>query len=241
MPHDFSPVGFLGFDTFGTVVDWRNGVAREAEPFLKRHRMAVDPLDFADQWRALYEPSMEKVRSGERNWVKLDILHRENLEKVLENNGVDLDSIVDAELRDLNTAWHRLDPWPDAIEGLTRLKRKFPIGPLSNGNISAMLALARFGGLPWDVIVGAELSKSYKPQSETYLKTAEAVGFPPQQVALVAAHNSDLAAARAVGFRTVFVRRPYEHGPLQQTDVRAEDNWDLCVETLTQAADALGC
>lgn len=241
MPSDFNYVGFLGFDTYGTVVDWRSGIARAAEPFLTKHGLSADPLDFADEWRSLYQPAMERVRSGERPWVELDVLNRENLETVLSRHDADFGAIADAELAELNKAWSKLDPWPDSVEGLTRLKRCFAIGPLSNGHIAGMLALARFGGLPWDVITGAEVTKSYKPQPQTYLKSAEAVGFPPAQVALVAAHNEDLAAARAAGLRTVFVRRPHEHGPGQTTDLEPSQDWDVVADTLTEAADALGC
>lgn len=234
-------VGFLGFDVFGTVVDWRSGVARDAEPFLRRHHIAVDAATFADEWRSLYQPSMQRVRAGERPWVKLSLLNRENLETVLSRHGADFATTPEPELDELNRVWERLDPWPDAVDGLTRLKKRFAIGPLSNGHIAGMLNLARFGGLPWDVIVGAEVTHSYKPQPQTYLKSAEAVGLPPHRVALVAAHNSDLAAARAVGLRTVFIRRPYEHGPGQTSDLRAEHDWDVVADSLIDAADALGC
>ncbi|WP_024647614.1 haloacid dehalogenase type II [Pseudomonas syringae] len=233
--------GFLGFDVFGTVVDWRNGVARAAVPFLKRHNIQVDPLDFADQWRGLYQPSMQRVRSGERPFVTLDVLNRENLEMVLSSHGVDFGSIHDVELTELNKAWERLDPWPDSVAGLTRLKSRFSIGTLSNGHIAGMLNLAKFGGLPWDVIVGAEIAGTYKPQPQTYLKSAKAVGLPPESMAMVAAHNADLAAARANGFKTVFVLRPHEHGPGQTSDRVAEQDWDVIVDSLTDAAEALGC
>lgn len=234
-------VGFLGFDVFGTVVDWRGGVARAAAPFLTRHGIDVDPLAFADQWRALYQPAMQRVRDGERPWVRLDVLNRENLETVLSRHGADFGTIAEAELTELNRAWERLDPWPDAVAGLTRLKTRFAIGPLSNGHIAGMLNLARFGGLPWDVITGAEVTRSYKPMPQTYLKSAEAVGLSPERVGMVAAHNDDLAAARAAGLRTVFIRRPHEHGPGQTSDLAAEQDWDLVAESLTGAADALGC
>lgn len=234
-------VGFLGFDVFGTVVDWRTGVARAAAPFLQRHAMNVDPFDFADQWRARYQPSMQRVRSGERPFVTLDVLNRENLEAVLSRQDVDFGRITDAELAELNKAWEKLDPWPDSVTGLTRLKGKFSIGALSNGHIAGMLNLAKLGGLPWDVILGAEIAGTYKPQPQTYLKSAKAVGLAPEQVAMVAAHNSDLAAARAIGLKTVFVRRPTEHGPGQTSDLKAEQDWDVVVDSLTEAADALGC
>jgi len=237
----FEQVEFLGFDVFGTVVDWRSGVARAATPFLARHGIGADPFDFARDWRALYQPAMEAVRSGVRPWVRLDVLNRENLVQVLARHGVEAGRIADAELAELNRAWERLDPWPDAVEGLLRLKRRFPIGPVSNGHIAGMLKLARFGGLPWDVILGAEIARNYKPQPEVYLKSAEAVGLAPGQVAMVAAHNADLAAARALGLRTVFVRRRFEHGPGQITDLQPEQDWDIVVDDLVGLADALDC
>ncbi len=237
----FDQVAFLGFDVFGTVVDWRSSVTRLAEPFLRRHGVRVDPPIFADEWRALYQPAMERVRSGERAWVKLDVLNRENLETVLARHGVDVRQVPEAELADLNLAWERLDPWPDSVEGLARLKRRFAIGPISNGHMAGMMNLARFGGLPWDVIVGAEVARSYKPQPEAYLRSAAAVGLPPERIAMVAAHNADLAAARALGFRTIFVRRPREHGPDQTTDLEPRSNWDGIADSLLEVADALGC
>jgi 2-haloacid dehalogenase len=241
MTPNFTDVGFLGFDVFGTVVDWRSGVARAAEPFLTKHRIDIDPLAFADEWRSLYQPAMQRVRAGERPWVKLNVLNRENLETVLARYQVGVGSIPEEELADLNTAWEKLDPWPDSVAGLTRLKNSFAIGPLSNGHIAGMLKLARFGGLPWDVITGAEISHSYKPTPQTYLRSAEAVGLHPEQVAMVAAHNGDLQAARAAGLRTVFIARPYEHGPDQTTDLTAESDWDIVAGSLTEAADALDC
>ncbi|MET3807071.1 2-haloacid dehalogenase [Nakamurella sp. UYEF19] len=235
----FKSVGFLGFDVFGTVVDWRSGVARAAEPFLRKHSLEVDPLQFADEWRSLYQPAMQRVRSGERPWVKLDVLNRENLETVLRRHQVDFGAITGAELRELNTAWEKLDPWPDSVEALRVLKGRFAIGPLSNGHIAGMLNLARFGGLPWDVITGAEIAHNYKPMPQTYLESAAAVGLPPQRVSMVAAHNDDLTAARAAGLRTVFIRRPSEHGPNQITDLNATDNWDVVAESLIEAAELL--
>lgn len=234
-------VGFLGFDVFGTVVDWRAGVARAAAPFLERHGLRLDPFDFANSWRALYQPSMEKVRSGERPWVRLDVLQRENLEQLLAVQGVAADGIPDEELADLSRAWERLDPWPDSVEGLQRLKRRFVIAPISNGHIAGMLQLARFGGLPWDAILGAEIARGYKPQPAVYLKSLEAAGFAPAQSAMVAAHNADLRAARALGMRTVFVRRPHEYGPDQDTDLQAEEDWDVVADSLAEVADILGC
>jgi 2-haloacid dehalogenase len=241
MSSRFAQVGFLGFDVFGTVVDWRSGVARAAEPLLARHGIGVDPFDFAEQWRALYQPAMEAVRSGARPWVTLEVLNRENLGQVLACHGVGAGRIPEAELAALNRAWERLDPWPDAVEGLTRLKRRFAIGPISNGHIAGMLKLARFAGLPWDLILGAEIARNYKPRPEVYLRSAEAAGFDPGQVAMVAAHNTDLAAARALGLRTVFVRRPFEYGLGQTTDLQPTQDWDIVAGDLVALADALGC
>lgn len=233
--------GFLGFDVFGTVVDWRSGIARAAQPFMAQHGIDVDPFDFADEWRALYQPAMQQVRSGQRPWVRLDLLQRENLETVLARHGADFGAIPGAALDELNRAWERLDPWADAVEGLTRLKRKFPIGPLSNSHMAGMLRLARFGALQWDAILGAEIAKSYKPQPQTYLKSAEAAGVAPHEMVLVAAHNSDLHAARACGFRTIFVRRPHEHGLGQTTDLEAEHDWDIVADSFIEVADLLDC
>jgi 2-haloacid dehalogenase len=234
-------LGFLGFDVFGTVVDWRTGVARAAAPFLERYDIDLDPYAFANAWRALYQPSLERVRSGARPWTRLAVLQRENLEQLLAAHGVAVDDIPEQDLADLTQAWERLDPWPDAVAGLARLKRRFAIAPISNGHIARMLALARFGALPWDAILGAEIAQSYKPQPETYLTSLEAAGYTPAQSAMVAAHNGDLRAARAVGMRTIFVRRPHEYGPDQHTDLAAEEDWDVVAASLAEVADALGC
>jgi 2-haloacid dehalogenase len=172
--------------------------------------------------------------------VRLDVLHRENLEAVLAEFGIDLAQVPHAELDDLKLAWHRLDPWPDAVEGLTRLKAGFVIAPLSNGNISLMLDIAKRAGLPWDAILGAEVVQAYKPTPESYLRTADVLALRPERVCLVAAHNSDLASARACGFRTAFVSRPTEHGPTQTTDLQSEQEWDFTAADFVALAEALG-
>ena len=228
------------FDVFGTVVDWRGGVAREARPFLQRHGAGqADPSLFADAWRRRYQPAMEAVRSGGRPYTRLDVLHRENLEAVLPAFGIEPGRVPAAELDELTLAWHRLDPWPDVVAGLTRLKAGFTIAPLSNGNIVLMLDMAKRAGLPWDAILGAEVSRAYKPTPEAYLRTADVLALQPSQMCLVAAHNSDLAAARSCGFRTAFVARPTEHGPDQQTDLRAEQAWDAVAADFVALAGAL--
>jgi 2-haloacid dehalogenase len=235
-------VKFLGFDVFGTVVDWRGSVARELQPFLKRHGLdRLDPAAMADEWRGLYQPSMEPIRRGERRWTRLSVLHRENLEVLLRQHHVDPAAVPDAELADLTRAWERLDPWPDSVPGLTRLKARFVIGTISNGNISLMTWLAKHGGLPWDVIAGAEPTQSYKPRPEAYLGSAELLELRPEACALVAAHNDDLEAARACGFKTAFIARPMEHGPGQTKDLRAEGPWDIVADDLLDLAQRLGC
>jgi 2-haloacid dehalogenase len=231
----------LLFDVFGTVVDWRNGVARAAAPFLARHgKTQADPAAFADAWRGLYNPAMEKVRSGQRPFVRLDVLHRENLEAILPDFGIDPARVPPEELQELNLAWHRLDPWPDAVAGLTRLKARTMIAPLSNGNIILMMDMAKRAGLPWDAILGAEVVRAYKPSPESYLRTLDVLAMQPDEVCMVAAHNGDLTAARKCGLRTAFVPRPTEHGPGQKTDLRPEQDWDLVAKDFGELAGMLG-
>ena len=230
----------LLFDVFGTVVDWRSGVAREATPFLRRRGAeSVDPLAFADAWRASYQPSMEQVRSGRRPFTRLDLLHRESLETILPEFGIDPAAVPASELNELNLAWHRLDPWPDAVAGLTRLKTSFIIATLSNGNIALMLDMAKRAGLPWDAILGAEVVQAYKPMPEAYLRTADVLAMRPEQICLVAAHNGDLAAARKCGLRTAFIPRPAEHGPNQTTDLRPDQEWDVVAGDFGALAEKL--
>lgn len=230
----------LVFDVFGTVVDWRGGVARESARFLARHGGAgIDPFCFADAWRSRYSPAMEEVRSGRRPFTRLDVLHRENLDDALRQFGIDPARVPPAELDEWNLAWHRLDPWPGARRALVRLKERYIIAPLSNGNILLMLDIAKRAGLPWDAILGAEVVRAYKPTPEAYLRTAEVLSMRPYEVCLVAAHNSDLAAARRCGLRTAFVAQPTEHGPGQTTDLAAEQDWDIVAADFDQLADSV--
>ena len=236
-----SGVKALVFDVFGTVVDWRSGVARDAALFLARHPISgIDAAQFADAWRRRYGPAMEEVRSGRRAFVRLDVLHRENLLAVLADYGIDPAGIPAEEVDALNLAWHRLDPWPDSISGLTRLKATRIIAPLSNGNIALMLDMAKRAGIPWDAILGAEVVQAYKPMPEAYLRTADVLGLRPEEMCLVAAHNNDLAAARLCGYKTAFVARPTEHGPGQTTDLKAEEEWDVIARDFNDLADKLG-
>ena len=231
----------LVFDVFGTVVDWRSGVARDAGPFLRRHGAAdADPSAFADAWRRRYYPSMLEVISGRRPFVRLDVLHRENLLVALPEFGIDPAGIDAAELDELNLAWHRLDPWPDSVPGLLRLRQRFIIAPLSNGNIALMVGIAKRSGIPWDAILGAEVAQAYKPSPQAYLRTAEVLALRPAQVCLVAAHNADLAAARECGFRTAFVPRPLEHGPAQTSDLEPAQDWDVVAQDFGALADRFG-
>ena len=233
-----TPVKALVFDTFGTVVDWRTSVTREVETLAKRKGVVVDGAKFADAWRAGYAPSMNRVRSGELPWTKLDVLHRMILETIVGNFG--LAGLSEAEKSTLNRAWHRLTPWPDAVAGLTRLKKKFIIAPLSNGNISLMTDLAKHSGLPWDCILGAELARHYKPDREVYQSAADFLDLKPAEVMMVAAHLGDLHAAKGVGLPTAFVARPLEYGPNGKPDLTADSAVDLAAKDFNDLASQLG-
>ncbi len=233
----------LTFDVFGTVVDWRTSIAREGRAFGERHGIRADWERFADDWRGLYQPSLSRVRDGERPWTPLDDLHRESLVEILERLGAAPGAAGGpsaAAVDELNRAWHRLDPWPDAVEGLTRLKRRYVLATLSNGNVSLLVNMAKRAGLPWDAVLGAEVARHYKPQPEAYLTTARLLGLSPGECMMVAAHNDDLAAAAALGFRTAFVPRPAEHGPGQTRDLRAGHDFDVVAHGFIELADALG-
>src|SRR6185312_6457909 len=227
----------LTFDVFGTVVDWRSSVAREAERLLSPKGHALDWGAFADGWRARYVPAMAKVSRGERPFAILDALHRENLVELLAERGVA--GLTETEIDALNLAWHRLDPWPDVAEGLARLKRRFILATLSNGNVRLMVDMARRAGLPWDAILGAEVARAYKPQPEAYDSAARMLALAPAACLMVAAHPSDLAAAER-GFRTAYVSRPLEHGPDRQPRAPAPGTFDHQVASFIELAEALG-
>jgi 2-haloacid dehalogenase len=217
----------LLFDVFGTCVDWRTSIIRAAA----RHGL---PPELADAWRAQYQPQLETVRSGARPWVNLDVLHRIGLDRVLAELGADL---PEAERAELTHAWHALDPWPDVVEGLTRLKAKHIIAPCSNGHIAQSVNLAKHAGLPWDAILGAEIARAYKPDPAVYLASVHALGLEPRDVCMVAAHNGDLLAAQALGLRTAFVPRPAEHGPSQATDLAPEADYDIVATDFVALAE----
>jgi 2-haloacid dehalogenase len=237
---DESSIGALTFDVFGTVVDWRTSVIREGQAFGKPRGLSVDWGKFADAWRGLYQPAMEEVRSGRRSWAKLDELHRESLVRLLGDFGII--GVSPAEIDHLNHAWHRLDPWPDAVPGLTRLKRRFTLATLSNGNIALMVDMAKRAGLPWDAILGAEVARAYKPTPEAYLRSAEALGLRPEQCLMVAAHPADLASAARCGLRTAYVPRPLEFGPGRPgSQPEPGQPFDVVAGDFVELAERLGC
>lgn len=227
----------LVFDIFGTVVDWRNGIARAVEQHLVPLDPAVNPGAFADAWRGYYQPSMAEIRSGVRGWVNLDVLHAENLDRVLEDFGIE--GISDDVRDELVRAWHHLDVWPDVRSGLHALRHSFLLAPLSNGHIALSIALARHNDLHWDAILGAELARNYKPAEHVYLAGVTALGLHPGNVLMVACHSDDLEAARAAGLRTAHVARPDEKGPgLGEKGPSTEV--DFSASELVDLADRLG-
>lgn len=228
----------LVFDVFGTVVDWRSSIIREFEAFGRARRIAADWTALADAWRGGYQPSMNRVRTGEIPWTVIDDLHRETLERLLPQFGVS--SLSEADKDHLNRAWHRLAPWQDSVAGLTRLKRRYIIGTLSNGNVALLLNMAKHAGLPWDMIFSAELPRQYKPAPESYRSVPAFLRVEPSKVMLVAAHNNDLVAAAREGLRTGFVARPTEYGPHQNRDFEAEHDFDVVARDFVQLADMMG-
>src|SRR5215217_595880 len=227
----------LVFDVFGTVVDWRSTIVREGEALGQEKGFAVDWATFADAWRGRYAPSMDRVRRGEIPWTKLDDLHRASLEELLEEFGIE--GLADAEKDHFNRVWHRLDPWPDAVEGLARLKGRYVIAPLSNGNVALLTNLAKYAGLPWDLILSAELVRHYKPDPETYLMAPGLLALEPEQVMMVAAHVYDLRSAEQNGLRTAYVPRPLEFGPGKEADP-PDPSFAVVAADFVELAEKLG-
>jgi 2-haloacid dehalogenase len=241
MPQKTAPKA-LAFDVFGTVVDWRTSISRESASFLSAiDRTDIDPAAFTDSWRFRYLSTMAAYRESGRPFVTLDVLHREMLDATLQAEAIDPATLDEALLQDWNKAWHRLDPWPDSVVGLTRLKVKLPIVTLSNGNVAMMLSMARRAGMPWEAILGAEFSEAYKPDPRAYLHTAEALAVAPSELCLVAAHHSDLAAARSCGLLTAYIHRPMEYGGSPAPDANSAQAWDWSASDLTDLAEQLGC
>lgn len=227
----------LFFDVFGTIVDWRTSVAREAEAILSTLGYSLDWIAFADAWRGEYQPGMEEVRTGRIPFSKLDVLHRRNLVRLLPRFG--LQNLSDEVLDDLTRVWHRLDAWPDVPAALARLKTKFMLAPVSNGNISLMVDLARRNQFPWDAILGAEVADDYKPKPRVYLAACEALDLPPAQCMMVAAHSSDLGAAAKCGLRTAHTARVNEYGP-NTGEPKPTVKVDFAAKDLADLAGMLG-
>jgi 2-haloacid dehalogenase len=227
----------LACDVFGTVVDWRGSIIREGAEWAARKGLRVDWAKFADRWRAGYSPAMDKVRKGTLPWTKLDALHRMILDELL--GEFQITGLGEEEKESWNQVWHRLTPWPDSVPGLTRLKQKYVLATLSNGNVSLLVDMAKNAGLPWDAILSAELFRHYKPDREIYLGAADLLGCRPSEVMMVAAHVGDLNAARACGLRTAFVLRPNEYGPEGKADTAAGEHFDVTVVDLRDLAQKL--
>jgi 2-haloacid dehalogenase len=230
--------GAIVFDTFGTVVDWRSSIIAEGTEWGKAKGLTIDWGRFADRWRAGYGPSMDKVRKGQLPWTKLDDLHRMVLDALLPE--FNITGLTEEEKDHWNKVWHRLHPWPDSVAGLTRLKKKFTITPLSNGNVSLMTEMAKFAGLPWDAILCAEIFHHYKPDHEVYLGAAEILGLKPAETMMAAAHVGDLKAARDCGLQTAFIYRPREYGPSGKADQAKRGDWDIVASDITDLAAQVG-
>ena len=235
----------LLFDVFGTVVDWRTGIAREVEDIAKKNNISLDPYDFADAWRAEYQPAMEEIRKGRRSFTILDILHMENLKKIASK--FNLHNLSGKDLNMLVKAWHRLPGWPDSSDGLNALKKKYILATQSNGNIALIVNMAKFSNLNWDVVLGAEVIGHYKPEPEAYLKACNALDLNTDECLMVAAHDDDLKAASLQGMKTAYVHRPFEYGRdkmfdiAQVNDYKGDKVWDIVSSDLNDLAKQLGC
>jgi 2-haloacid dehalogenase len=228
----------LVFDTWGTVVDWRGSILDELRALGRQKGLALDWEDFLAEWKDAYKPAMERVNSGEQPWTKIDALYREALDRLLAKHKID--GLTEPEIEHLNRAWTRTRPWPDSVAGMTLLKRRYVLSPLSNATVAWLIDIARFAGLPFDCILSAENARWYKPRPEAYRTALELLNRRPEQVMLVAAHNYDLAAARSLGMQTAFIPRPTEFGPHQNQDVRAEQDWDVVADDMIDLAKKMG-
>jgi 2-haloacid dehalogenase len=237
MSESLKNVKAMTFDVFGTVVDWRSSIAREAKIMGEQKGFDFDWDNFADKWRAGYGPSMNKVRTGELPWTKIDVLHRMILDELLSEYNIT--NLTESEKDHFNRAWHRLDPWPDSVPGLTELKKNYVISPLSNGNVALLVNMAKYGGLPWDTVLSAELAQHYKPDPEAYQSTSEFLGFPIEQIMMVAAHKNDLKSAKGQGMMTGYIPRPKEHGPNTTVDSNPEDYIDIIGENFVDFANKM--
>lgn len=233
-----SGIKALTFDTFGTVVDWRTSIINDLTAYGRERGLSVDWTAFVDEWKNAYKPGMDRVRKGEWPWTTIDGIYRRSLHELAPRYG--LDRLDAAALDHINRVWHRLLPWPDVVAGLTRLKKKFLISTLSNGDVDMLANMAKHGSLPWDVILCGQVFRHFKPDPEIYLGAIEMLGCKPHEVMMVAAHNDDLRHARSHGMRTGFVLRPTEYGPQQQTNLKAAEAWDVVARDFGELAAALG-
>ena len=229
----------LTFDVFGTVVDWRTSIVGEGERLTGEKGIDVDWAAFADAWRGGYEPAMDRVRRGQLPWTKIDALHRMILDRLLGEFGIR--GLSEEEIDHLNRAWHRLIPWPDAVEGLRRLRSRYVVAALSNGTVALLVNMARHAGLPWDCVLSAENARHYKPDPEVYETAAELLDLPPHRILMVAAHVHDLEGARAAGYRTAFVPRLLEYGPDGNPDREADRPFDVTAADFAELARLLRC
>ena len=238
LPERLGGVRALAFDVFGTVVDWRSSIVRKGRELGARKGLDVDWAALADRWRGGYGPAMNRVRRGELPWTKIDDLHRMILDELIPEFG--LESLSAAERVELNHVWHRLRPWPDAVAGLTRLRARYVLATLSNGNVALLVNMAKAAGLPWDAVLSAELARAYKPDPVVYRTAADLLGLAPEQVMMVAAHAGDLRASAGVGFRTAYVPRPLEYGPRNGRDLTPDPAFDLVAADFVDLAAQLG-
>lgn len=228
------------FDTFGTITDWRTSIASEGARVASQNGVAnFDGDAFARAWRAGYRPGMAKVTSGEREWTPVDVIHRERLDEILPEFGLDM--LGEAEREHLNEAWHRINPWADSIPGLLRLKKTYLIAPLSNGSLVLLSSMAKRAGIPWDFVFSSDMHRAYKRDPKVYRNAIALLGFEPHQVMMGAAHNDDLEAAREEGMRTAYINRPTEYGVDQSKDFEATSDWDIIADTVEDVAEAMGC
>jgi len=229
----------LVFDTFGTVVDWRGSLIAELTAFGRERGIEADWPGLVDAWRGNYRPSMDRVRRGERAWTTLDTLHRETLDRLVSEFAIT--GLSEDDLRHINLGWHRLKPWPDSVPGLRRLKERYIIGPLSNGNVSLLLNMGKNAAIPWEMIFGSDLFGHFKPDPETYLGACRLLDLKPAEVMMCAAHNNDLRSAQALGLQTGFFPRPGEYGPHQKQDTKADGDWTVIAQDIEDLATRLGC
>ena len=238
MSENISGVRALTFDVFGTVVDWRSSIIRECSLLGTSKGINADWEKFADSWRGGYAPAMNMVRTGELPWTSIDTLHRIVLERLLDEYGIK--GLSEREKDELNRAWHRLEPWPDSIEGIERIRKRFIAATLSNGNVSLLVDMAKYAGITWDCVLSSELSGHYKPDREVYLTAAELLGLEPGSIMMVAAHTDDLLAAQALGFKTAFVSRPLEFGPSGMAEETDDMPFDIIAQDFLDLAGKLG-